>query len=665
MSLFRPERLAVLAGAALTAATATATSIVPPANFGELARTADAVVLAVAGAPHVVRHGAVLYTRTTFRVIQAVSGPLAVSARFTVEALGGETVDEKWVFPGSPQFEPGATYLLPLSHNGNGVWLPQMASYGILRQVLGRDGSTLLEPLAEGGRIEAFPRPDGILPEPVETYVEAALLPHLHAVVQGKAEWDGGMVRARAQQLPFHAMALSAPPGCVFLGNGRWRFGNPSPMYASNQADTSISDGGYGEVQGALAVWGGMGSSLSPAYGGAVPPSLTCSGDFDDPADDEVVFNDPCSDIPDLSGCSGTLAQGGWGAVGQHTFDGSTWWSINHWYVVVNNGAGCIHSANYTTMLAHEMGHGLGFGHTADSNSLMYPNCCQGPDALDISCAQYLYPVAGPTATPTPTRTPTPTFTPGGPTPTPTPTRTPTRTPTSGPTPTPTWTPTQGPTPTPTRTPTIGPTPTSTPSAVPAPPTGVSASDGAFSDRVRVTWNASAGADIYQVWRNTTNNVSTAAFLGALYGTLFDDTTASSGVTYYFWVRAHNGAGWSAYSAPDTGFSGAGTPTPTPTGPQPTATPTPAVLTASFAVSSAAPLLGSSVRFTDTSAGVPRSWQWTFGDGGASTDRNPVHTYELRGAHTVTLQVGNGTTTSQAVRTITVGARARRLLPRR
>ena len=561
------RRFTVLAAAALTAATASATSIVPPENLGELVRMADAVVLAQAGAPRVVRHGAVLYTRTTFRVVQVVSGPLTEASRVAVEVLGGQLGDEKWVFAGSPQFETGATYLLPLSNKGNGVWLPQMASYGVLRAVKGRDGSILLEPLGEDGSIEAFPRPDGILPEPVETYVEAALLPHLRAVVQGTAQWDGNAVRASSRQLPFHAVALSAPPGCVFLGNARWPGGNADPMSASDQPDSSLSDGGYSEVGGALAVWSSMGSSLSPDYGGQAPPSITCTSNFDAPAADQVVFNDPCSDIPDMTGCSGTLAQGGYGALGQHTFDGSTWWSINHWYVVVNNGAGCIGPGNYTTMLAHEMGHGLGFGHTSDSNSLMYPSCCQGPDSLDISCAQYLYPAAGPTATPTPTWTPT---------------RTPTWTPTVGPTPTwtPTWTatatrtptPTSTPTRTPTGTPTVGPTPTWTPTPIVTPvPTA--------------TW----------------------------------------------------------------------TPTARPT-------PTQSALVAAFAVSSTAPVAGRAVQFTDTSSGAPRSWQWTFGDRTSSTDRNPAHTYALRGTYTVTLRVGDGTSTAQISRAVTVGARARRHL---
>ena len=49
-----------------------------------------------------------------------------------------------------------------------------------------------------------------------------------------------------------------------------------------------------------------------------------------------------------------------------------------------------------------------------------------------------------------------------------------------------------------------------------------------------------------------------------------------------------------------------------------------------------------SVSFTDTSAGNPTSWSWTFGDGGTSTLQNPVHVYESTGSYTVSL-TANGT----------------------
>ncbi len=41
------------------------------------------------------------------------------------------------------------------------------------------------------------------------------------------------------------------------------------------------------------------------------------------------------------------------------------------------------------------------------------------------------------------------------------------------------------------------------------------------------------------------------------------------------------------------------------------------------------------VQFTDTSVGNPSSCSWNFGDGGHSTDWNPLHTYESPGTYTV------------------------------
>jgi len=47
------------------------------------------------------------------------------------------------------------------------------------------------------------------------------------------------------------------------------------------------------------------------------------------------------------------------------------------------------------------------------------------------------------------------------------------------------------------------------------------------------------------------------------------------------------------------------------------------------------------VRFTDRSTGNPVSWEWKFGDGGSSKERNPVYTYESPGEYTVSLTVSN------------------------
>jgi PKD repeat protein len=45
------------------------------------------------------------------------------------------------------------------------------------------------------------------------------------------------------------------------------------------------------------------------------------------------------------------------------------------------------------------------------------------------------------------------------------------------------------------------------------------------------------------------------------------------------------------------------------------------------------------VAFADTSAGVPTSWSWSFGDGGTSTAQHPTYMYTTPGTYSVTLTV--------------------------
>lgn len=48
-----------------------------------------------------------------------------------------------------------------------------------------------------------------------------------------------------------------------------------------------------------------------------------------------------------------------------------------------------------------------------------------------------------------------------------------------------------------------------------------------------------------------------------------------------------------------------------------------------------------SVQFTDTSSGTVEIWNWNFGDGYTSSERNPIHIYTNTGTYTVSLQVFN------------------------
>jgi hypothetical protein len=92
----------------------------------------------------------------------------------------------------------------------------------------------------------------------------------------------------------------------------------------------------------------------------------------------------------------------------------------------------------------------------------------------------------------------------------------------------------------------------------PAAPGGVSATDGDFGDRVRVTWNSVPGADGYQLWWNSTNEISTAQLLTEVAGnanTTLDDVWVELDATYWYWVRAFNTIGYSEWSNPDSGFA--------------------------------------------------------------------------------------------------------------
>lgn len=85
-------------------------------------------------------------------------------------------------------------------------------------------------------------------------------------------------------------------------------------------------------------------------------------------------------------------------------------------------------------------------------------------------------------------------------------------------------------------------------------PTGVIASDGAFNDRVRISWQAANGAAAYRVFRSNGDDSATATLLATVTGTVHEDTSAVPGVTYFYWVRSVAGEQVSAFSAADSGY---------------------------------------------------------------------------------------------------------------
>jgi fibronectin type 3 domain-containing protein len=93
-------------------------------------------------------------------------------------------------------------------------------------------------------------------------------------------------------------------------------------------------------------------------------------------------------------------------------------------------------------------------------------------------------------------------------------------------------------------------------SSGPDAPTGITATDGTLTDRVRVTWAGSSGATSYEIFRSVIDNPTAAQSLGTTTETSYDDLTTAVGETYFYRVKAANPDGTSAFSASDAGFRG-------------------------------------------------------------------------------------------------------------
>ncbi len=108
-------------------------------------------------------------------------------------------------------------------------------------------------------------------------------------------------------------------------------------------------------------------------------------------------------------------------------------------------------------------------------------------------------------------------------------------------------------------------------------PTGVSASDGSYNNKVGINWDTMRNATQYQVFRNTTNDAASAVSIGTTVEATFFDSTAVQGQSYFYWVRSESANAASSLSAADSGFRASGfsvslNPPPAPAGNPVTAT---------------------------------------------------------------------------------------------
>jgi len=378
--------------ALLLAAPAAATSIRPPKDLGALARMCRAVVLARAAGDRVEDRG-LPFTVTSFELLERVGGARTRFA-FEVEVPGGALATTAAIVSGAPRFERGRNYLLFLARGPHGRWRPQMLAWGLLEEV----DSSLLVALPESAHLELL---DG--GEQPTVYRERELLAHLREVLAG-APWDP--VRAGVEHGSVVAKLHTKPAACQFqthsdglpLRNFGYETGATMSIQHTTPGQSGIADGGVAAVQQGVAAWTNHPDSvLNFLYGGSRARNISCSSSSD-VDDGGVVFNDPCGDIADLVGCTGTLAFGGsfYNPNATQSYDGEPWHDVTSAFVVVNNGTECVGETKFKTMLTHELGHTQGFGHHTDPNATMaafLPPDLRGAalGTTDKACASYAY----------------------------------------------------------------------------------------------------------------------------------------------------------------------------------------------------------------------------------------------------------------------------------
>ena len=388
-----------------------ATTIVPYVNLGEMALASDAVVVASVTDNYAFQEGQSTKFRTSFVISKSIKGSLNQGEQFELQAWHERIGDVEQVIWGDAKFTTEKTYLLFLSKTETApYWQTIMLGYGLFEQESYNE-EVLFVPTKESKEMEAISRPDGIVPERITVYNASSLVKQLAKFISGENAWEGYKAEADKNVIEFYQNQKAAPSHCTFLNTA----GTPYRYtgFPSNDLEWFSEDDGDNEeanvntlVSNAVTVLGNNYQGISLTYSGTKDFTPDCTdgraqhGNFlleVGVREGLVIYNDPCNQITDLTSCSGTLAVGGMWVLdptSNHTYDGISWRTGYNSFVVVNNGVGTCYSAtDYEALLIHELTHGIGIGHIADSHGTANMNleCCNAIQNLDQQCVDYSY----------------------------------------------------------------------------------------------------------------------------------------------------------------------------------------------------------------------------------------------------------------------------------
>jgi PKD repeat protein len=654
----------------LTSLSVSATTIVLPTDEQLIAKSSVIVEGTVVSSNVVDRNGAIR-TETTIEVSRHIKGE--TPATIVVDELGGILGDRITKVFGTPEFTEGERVLLFLEAAPRGNYRTIDLFVGKFDEAKTMNGRRLWY-RDDAGHDVTLLDPDFRPLEATNIQRDAAAFDSfIDERLAGRAGLKNYGIENPVLARETAGTGRFAPRANFTLIDEpniyRWfafEKGQQVNWYSSG-TQPGYSNGGVAELQTAMASWTTYGAALIRyAYAGARNGG---AGGLNNPNGvNEVLFNDPLNEI------SGTWDKNKGGVVGQGGFNGVSSsqkftakfaadpthpagvisaWNITEGNLTIQDnvapGNG-MNSSRLAEIVAHEFGHTLGFGHSAESNALMYYSVTGlGPHLRndDQIAARWLYPngnVEGP----------------GGP-------------------------------------------------VAPAAPGNVSAV--ASGSNIDVTWSDNSGDEeaftiyvdgnaVANAARNATSirlsglavgtysihvvavngtlrslnsNSVTVSVLpstpvasftvspdsGAIGQTFFFNSTSTGTIDSLTWDFGDGVTTSGATTAHPYKAAGQYTVTLTVRGAGKTVSATRTIrvngpLVSSFLFSPATPSVNQLVTFSDQSTGGATSWIWDFGDGSTSSAQNPSKAYATAGNYLVTLTAFRGTESSSGTRVVTV-----------
>ena len=401
-----PVRLCALIGVALVCSPAAGSAAtVRYRADAELIRGAARVVRGRVSATRTERgpRGRI-YTVTTIEVLEDFSG--FNEPTIEIRELGGRIGGEFMYVGGAVRYEPGSEIVVCLERSRDGSLRSAAMGFSKFDVVRGADGDPLLR--------------RNIADTVVVGNAQPVTSPRLSTFRQLAEQVRGARavapVRSPAAQAETDAV-VSLPFTLLDFGGGigaRWieaDAGAPVRWYIDTSAPPPVPGDASAELQTALAAWTNPAeASIILTHGGFTDQTPSGFPWSSIGAAGVVFFEDPEDDI------SGSVLAvgGGWGT---DSYDGGIVSGVPFkrflgGFVILQNAAelplNYRQPRDFTRVLEHEVGHGIGLGHTQTNGSvadpaanIMYPSCCGaatpiapalGPD--DLAGLLYIYPAS-------------------------------------------------------------------------------------------------------------------------------------------------------------------------------------------------------------------------------------------------------------------------------